>query len=92
MKAKVEASGSGAAASNSDKKNAATEVFDELLKYYDSKIDALRQTRDALENAQAEGSGSSSSSNSGDGSGRRRSSSSTRDANAANGRKKTKRK
>ncbi|KAJ2753686.1 hypothetical protein GGH94_003646 [Coemansia aciculifera] len=72
MKAREDVDGSGAAGSNSDKKNAATEVFEELFKYYETKIDALKQTRDALASAQmgssASGNSSSSSSNSGHGS------------------------
>ncbi|KAJ1662673.1 hypothetical protein GGF38_003298, partial [Coemansia sp. RSA 25] len=59
MKAKVDVNGSGAAGGNSDKRSAATEVYDELLKYYESKIDALRQTRDSLENVQTGGGGAS---------------------------------
>ncbi|KAJ2894913.1 Ataxin-7-like protein 3 [Coemansia aciculifera] len=56
MKAKVDVNGSsGAASSTSDKKKAATEVYDELLKFYENKIDALRQTRDALENTNIAG-------------------------------------
>ncbi|KAJ2734351.1 Ataxin-7-like protein 3 [Coemansia sp. BCRC 34962] len=66
MKAKEDIDGSGAVGSNSDKKSAAIEVFEELLKYYESKIDALKQTRDALESAHT---GSTSSGNSSSSSG-----------------------
>ncbi|KAJ2034342.1 Ataxin-7-like protein 3 [Coemansia sp. S16] len=72
MKAREDVDGGGAAGSNSDKKNAATEVFEELFKYYETKIDALKQTRDALASAQmgsgTSGNSSSSSSSSGHGS------------------------
>ncbi|KAJ2800577.1 hypothetical protein H4S07_005148, partial [Coemansia furcata] len=72
MKAREDVDSNGTAGSDSDKKNAATEVFEELLKYYENKIDALKQTRDALASAHtgggASGNSSSSSSSSGHGS------------------------
>ncbi|KAJ2686856.1 hypothetical protein IWW39_003348 [Coemansia spiralis] len=69
MKVKDDIDAGGAVGSNSDKKNAAIEVYEDLLKFYESKIDALRQTRDALESANTGGtsSGNTSSSNSSSG-------------------------
>ncbi|KAJ1824907.1 hypothetical protein LPJ60_000362 [Coemansia sp. RSA 2675] len=69
MKVKDDVDAGGAVGSNSDKKNAAIEVYEDLLKFYESKIDALRQTRDALESANTGGttSGNTSSSNSSSG-------------------------
>ncbi|KAJ2000759.1 hypothetical protein GGI04_004020 [Coemansia thaxteri] len=49
MKAKDD--GDSATTAASDKKAAAAEAFEELLKQYDTKIDALRKARDALKTA-----------------------------------------
>ncbi|KAJ1994587.1 hypothetical protein EDC05_001504 [Coemansia umbellata] len=55
MKPKAENTGSGGSSSmgatGSGEINDATAIFDELLRYYDSKISALRQTRESLEDS-----------------------------------------
>ncbi|KAJ2549915.1 hypothetical protein EV175_004261 [Coemansia sp. RSA 1933] len=50
-KAEKPATGSGSHGASGGRTNEGTAIYEELLEYYNSKIDALRQTRDALEDA-----------------------------------------